>query len=303
MASEALKIMVIGLQNVGKTSILYTLEKKYSLLGSLTPTKGIDRSTFKIFGYQVSAWDLGGQEQYRKAYLQKNILFSETDLMLYCIDIKDQGSELALDYYQDILEIFTELNQSPPILLLLHKVDPDIKNDPIIRKKIDGLKKKFQDVSIGFDFIFFETSIYDEWSLINAFSYGLRKLSTKTEVLSHHLTDFAQKILASAIILLNQNGYLIAEYASNEKSAFSCQSVSIQSMYMYLIMKERNIKPEKITVNLKDGEFIVFKEITINMENLFIIFSSKVSRTIELFSEYFPIFAEQTKDIFKFFFT
>ncbi len=302
MVGETLKIMVVGLENVGKTSILYTLEKKYSLLGTLAPTKGIERSIFKIFGYQVSAWDLGGQETYRKSYLQKNIFFEETDLILYCVDVKDyKNYELAIDYYRKILEILSELDQSPPIIILLHKIDPDIRNSDDIRQNVELLMKLFQKVSEGFEIEFFETSIYDEWTLINAFSYGLRKLSTKTEVLSRHLADFAKKILANAIILMNHSGYLLAEYASNELSAFSCQSISTQSMYMYLIMKERDIIPEKITVDLKN-EFIVFKEVTIGDENFFLIFSSKVTRSLELFNENFPKFAEQTKDIFKFFF-
>ncbi len=295
--------MLIGLENVGKTSILLTLEKKYSLLGSLTPTKGIERSIFKIFGYQVSAWDLGGQEAYRKSYLQKNIIFEETDLFLYCIDVKEpQNYELALDYYQKILEIFDESKQKEiPILILLHKVDPDIKNNPEIRKNVKILQDLFQEGSKDFKIEFFETSIYDVWTLIKAFSTGLQKLSTKTEILSSHLADFAKKIKANAIILLNQNGYLIGEYASNEISAFLCQSISTQSLYMYLVMKERNIKPMKITVDIDEG-FIIFRGVIINNEQFFIIFYSRVSRSINLFDEIFPQFAEQSKDIFKFFF-
>ncbi len=299
--------MVLGLANVGKTSILYTLEKKYSLLGTLAPTKGIERSSFKIFGFQVSAWDLGGQDQYRKAFLQKNILFEETDMLMFVIDVKDpKNYEIAFDYYQKILEIITESNQNqnPVILILLNKVDPDTKNSPEIRKNIKLLTDMFQAGSKTFKVDFFETSIYDEWSLIKALSHGIRSLSTKTELLSQNLAEFAKKILATAMILLNQNGYLIAEYifANNEKSAFSCQSISTQCMYMYLVMKERNIVPEKITVDLKD-EFIVFREVSIEDEHFFIIFNSKVPRSLELFNEFFPKFAAQTKDIIKFFFT
>jgi GTPase SAR1 family protein len=301
---ETLKIMVCGLENVGKSSILYTLERKYSLLGGLSPTKGIERSTFKIFGYQVTAWDLGGQETYRQGYLKKQVFFEDTDLFIYCVEvINNKTFELALDYYKGILEIFqNDVKHIPPILILLHKVDPDVRDNPEIRQNVDLIMKMFQNASNDTPIEFFETSIYDEWTLTNAFSYGLRKLSTKTEVLSRQLADFSTKILTNAIILLNKNGYLIAEYASNEQSAFSCQSVSTQSMYMYLLMKERNIQPLKITVDLKD-EFIVFREVLIETESFFMIFSSKVSRSLELFNEYFPKFAEQTKDVFKFFFT
>ncbi|HUY00840.1 MAG TPA: ADP-ribosylation factor-like protein [Candidatus Deferrimicrobium sp.] len=303
MDSQTLKILVTGIENVGKTSILYSLEKKYSLLGTLSPTKGIDRTSFSIFGYQVSAWDLGGQESYRKGYLQKNIFFEEADLLIYVIDvIDDKNYDISLDYFQKILKIFSEIKQTPQILIFLNKIDPDIKNKPQIRKNIKLLLDMFSaSNSEGFNFEFFETSIFDEWSLVNAFSTGLRKLSNKTEILSNSLADLAKKIMANAMILMNQNGYLLAEYAIDELSAFLCQSISTQSLYMYLLMKEKNITPEKITVDLKDGS-IVFCEVTITDEHFFIISYSKVSRTLELFNEYFPKFADQTKDIFKVFF-
>jgi len=295
--------MIVGLENVGKTSILLTLEKKYSLLGGLTPTKGIERTTFKIFGYQISAWDLGGQEAYRKGYLKKEVFFEETDLFLYCIDVKDpKNFDLSFDYYQKIIEIFKDLKENIPIIIFLHKVDPDIKNSPEIRANIKILKDMFSEGSEGFEVEFFETSIYDELSLIKAFSSGLSRLSTKTEILSGILTDLATKIKVNAIILLNQNGYFVADYSSSELSAFLCQSISSQSLYMYLVMKERKIEPEKITVDLKEGGFIVFRAVQIQDEPFFIIFYSKVSRSLELFNQYFPKFAEQTEDIFKFFF-
>ena len=55
-------------------------------------------------------------------------------------------------------------------------------------------------------------------------------------------------------------------------------------------------------MDLKD-EFIIFKAVSIQDENFFMVFSSKVSRSLELFQENFPKFAESTKDIFKLFFT
>lgn len=302
MSDDTLKIMVVGIQGVGKTSILLTMEKKYSLLGALTPTKGIERTSFKIFGYKVSAWDLGGQEAYRKSYLKKEIFFEQTDLLLFCIDVRDpENYDLSLDYYQKILEIFKELNIQVPIIILLNKVDPDIKDDSKIRKNIKILRDMFQEGTEGFEVEFYETSIYDEWSLIKCFSAGLTRLSTKADILSTLMADFAKQIKASAIILLNQNGYLIGEYASNELSAFLSQSISTQSLYMYLVMKERKINPEKITVNIEDG-YIIFQGVILNDEQFFMIFYSKVTRSIELFKESFPNFAEKTKDVFKFFF-
>ena len=77
------KLLMIGLDNGGKTSILAVLEDKFSIIKDLMPTRGVQREKLDFFGYPIISWDLGGQVQYReKMYFTKpEIYFGEVDLI------------------------------------------------------------------------------------------------------------------------------------------------------------------------------------------------------------------------------
>ncbi len=78
-----IKVIISGLDNAGKTSILTALEKRYSFhedIISLTPTIRVEYQATEFLKNRVVFWDMGGQEQYRKLYLEKqDIYFADTD--------------------------------------------------------------------------------------------------------------------------------------------------------------------------------------------------------------------------------
>jgi len=65
------KILLIGLDNAGKTSIVKCLSgtKKLTSFSEINPTKGKEIITIKVSDTDFSIWDLGGQEVFRKDYL------------------------------------------------------------------------------------------------------------------------------------------------------------------------------------------------------------------------------------------
>ena len=108
MAKDMIKILLAGLQNSGKTSILLALQKKYSHIGSLKPTIGVERTGIDILGYNIKVWDLGGQEEFREKYFEKkDEYFTETDILFYVVDTLDFRKYYeALTYYLKIVEVF-----------------------------------------------------------------------------------------------------------------------------------------------------------------------------------------------------
>lgn len=62
-SKELKKILFCGLENGGKTSILLTLDKKFSLLPTVKPTIKARRTvhTNSLLGISIIRWDLGGQ--------------------------------------------------------------------------------------------------------------------------------------------------------------------------------------------------------------------------------------------------
>ena len=86
---QATKTLFAGLDNAGKTTIIKFLQKKLTLNAESTPTKKANTSSqdFKLLGLQMSYWDLGGQEQYRLKYFNKEKnYFLEVSTFIYVID-------------------------------------------------------------------------------------------------------------------------------------------------------------------------------------------------------------------------
>ena len=58
------KIAICGLANAGKTTLIRTLQHKYHIGESLTPTRGVERNQITLFGQAALIWDLEWQGQY-----------------------------------------------------------------------------------------------------------------------------------------------------------------------------------------------------------------------------------------------
>ena len=135
------KIVIIGLDKSGKTSIFLCLKGVKNLMSfySLNPTRGIKREKISVFGSEFNVWDFGGQEQFRKDYIanfNKNIL--GTDKIIFVIDIQDmERYKLALDYLMEIVENLQDYNKNIGFSIFFHKYDPDIE---IMNKNFDERK-------------------------------------------------------------------------------------------------------------------------------------------------------------------
>ena len=84
------KIIILGMQNAGKTTILYRLS-----LGQLVKTTPIIGSNVEEINYnnvQFQAWDLGGQESTRSVW---DVYYMNTDAIVYVIDSQDE------EYYEE----------------------------------------------------------------------------------------------------------------------------------------------------------------------------------------------------------
>ena len=162
MANKKVKILILGLSNSGKTSLVLTLQKNVNLLSfySLKPTKGVDRVEFEDHDTKFHIWDYGGQEQYRADHLKN---FPDhligTNKVIYTIDIQDKKKyELSLDFLNEILKILQEQKFNVNISVFLHKFDPDFE---MKEKELSDLLEKIQFlIPKSFTFQVFKTTIY-----------------------------------------------------------------------------------------------------------------------------------------------
>lgn len=159
------KILMIGLDNSGKTSISKCLKgiKNLSAFNSIVPTREHDIENFEVLNSKYVIWDLSGQEAYREEYLnQASKFFDDTSKIIYVIDIQDvKRYDLALEYMEKVINSIDKQNDID-FSIFLHKYDPDLKfdqelNEIIIDKFITKIKEK---ILPNFIYSLHKTSIY-----------------------------------------------------------------------------------------------------------------------------------------------
>ena len=98
------RIIILGMQNAGKTTILYRLS-----LGTIvktTPTIGSNVEEITYNNATFQAWDLGGQESTRSLW---DVYYMNTDAVVYVIDSQDD------EYFEESKEQFHKLLEHPSL--------------------------------------------------------------------------------------------------------------------------------------------------------------------------------------------
>ena len=211
------KVSFCGLDNAGKSSIITAITKRFGFeeeIARLAPTRRIARDTFRFLGVEFTRMDFGGQKQYREEYLKRPAKYlGGTDLMFYVIDAQDFNRYIeSIDYLEQILLFFKEEQEYIPICILFHKFDPQLVDDVQINKRILTLKQALTRYSIDFDIFFFETTIFDIKSVMDAFSNGLSMLFEKMEMVSNLFSEISENYNAILIALFDAKGITLGEY-------------------------------------------------------------------------------------------
>ncbi|XP_041368386.1 ADP-ribosylation factor-like protein 3 [Gigantopelta aegis] len=114
---KELRILLLGLDNAGKTTLLKCLASED--ISHITPTQGFNIKTVQSNNFKLNVWDIGGQRKIRPYW--KNY-FENTDILIYVIDssdgkrLEETGMEL-----NDLLE--EEKLNGVPVLVFANKQD------------------------------------------------------------------------------------------------------------------------------------------------------------------------------------
>ena len=112
-----LRILLLGLDNAGKTTILKTLASED--VSHITPTQGFNIKSVASDGFKLNVWDIGGQRKIRPYWRN---YFENTDVLIYVIDSADRkrfeetGHELQELLYEEKLA-------SVPLMIYANKQD------------------------------------------------------------------------------------------------------------------------------------------------------------------------------------
>ena len=110
------KIIILGIQNAGKTTILYRLS-----LGQLvktTPTIGSNVEEISYNNVKFQAWDLGGQESTRSIW---DVYFINSDAIIYVVDSHDENYDDSKNQFYKLLS--NDALKNAVILIFANKQD------------------------------------------------------------------------------------------------------------------------------------------------------------------------------------
>ncbi|MFX1488567.1 MAG: ADP-ribosylation factor-like protein [Promethearchaeota archaeon] len=164
-SEDSIKILLVGLDNSGKTSIVTCLKgiKTLTAFTSIYPTRGRQIDNFEALNSKYAIWDLGGQKSFRAEYFKefRNYVIGAHKI-IYVIDIQDVlRYDEAIEYLERLIHSI-ENQGDIEFSIFLHKFDPDIQfdnelNDTIITQLINTIKKK---IPPNLDYSIHKTSVY-----------------------------------------------------------------------------------------------------------------------------------------------
>ena len=114
------RILVLGLDNSGKTTILRALSDEDT--ENIAPTQGFNIKSLSRDGFKLNVWDIGGQKAIR-AYWPN--YYEGTDGLVYVIDSSDEARiEECTDELQTLLQ--EDELKDVPLMVFANKQDLDL---------------------------------------------------------------------------------------------------------------------------------------------------------------------------------
>jgi GTPase SAR1 family protein len=216
---DGYKIILSGLDNAGKTSMLYAIKKMYDFedsLEKLKPTNRISYYTRNFINSVISILDMGGQKSYRDYYIKNKVYFEQLSGLLYLIDIQDdQRFTESIDYLGNILEILreNEYNKEIPINICFSKADFNllVEHKEDYSNRIDMIQSLILKNYPDFKFSFHSTNIFNVYSIIHVLFHTFEVYFKVIAELKKTLELFKEINNATRVLLFDPSGMLIAE--------------------------------------------------------------------------------------------
>lgn len=114
---KELRILLLGLDNAGKTTILKKLSDEE--ISHIMPTQGFNIKSLVQGDFKLNVWDIGGQKSIRPYWSN---YYDNTDCLIYVIDSADEGRVEETGVELNML-IEEEKLAHVPVLVLANKQD------------------------------------------------------------------------------------------------------------------------------------------------------------------------------------
>nr|QXF29033.1 Arf1b [Gefionella okellyi] len=115
--SEPARVLLIGLDAAGKTTLLYKL--KLGEVVSTVPTIGFNCEQLKYKNLEMTMWDVGGQTKIRRLWRH---YYQNTDIVIFVVDSADRSRiEEAADELHHVLQ--DDMMRDVKVLVFANKHD------------------------------------------------------------------------------------------------------------------------------------------------------------------------------------
>ncbi|MHA1149704.1 MAG: ADP-ribosylation factor-like protein [Promethearchaeota archaeon] len=222
LKKNKMKVVIAGLDYAGKTSLINRLisNQTYGEIVNLAPTVGANVEEFQTDRVSLIIWDLGGQKAHIDEYLSDpERFFVQVDVLIFVFDTQDDRRyDEAIHYFTDVLKILDFLEEFPYVLVLLNKVDADLKDDPDFQIKMEYLTEKVANIFIGSErqwtFEIIPTSIYNFYSNEPEIAKSIKNIFSKDEKKEKQdqdLTSIEEKLQTLLDININLLDKVVSE--------------------------------------------------------------------------------------------
>ncbi|MHA2130089.1 MAG: hypothetical protein ACW99L_08960, partial [Promethearchaeota archaeon] len=155
-------------------------------------------------------------------------------------------------------------------------------------------------------FTLFKTSIYDEATLLKAFSDGVFYATQKSKMFQTLLKDYMSKTYNSSTLLLDQNCFIISSRSTNDDYQKICEAIAPRLTRALEKLEEWGISTVDIVTNIefpqkhsdshKEGIIFLRKLDIINTR--FYLLALCLNKKVKIKAyEYLPILADNLKNL------
>ncbi len=172
LKQDTVPIVLIGLQQAGKTTLVNWLKEKRFTRPK--PTVGMVVENIKIGDMLFNIYDISGQEAFRENMWKSNILTSMG--VIFVLDSSDTSrlEEAFTWYWKMVKEWLGDSYSDKAILFLANK--SDLKNSLSLDKIINKMKLDEMSSYPNISFQYFKTSVRNEENIELAFKWFISKI-------------------------------------------------------------------------------------------------------------------------------
>ncbi len=303
---KTIKVVLSGLDNAGKTSMLVGFKRMYGYedeVHNLKPTLRIDYYKREFLNLRLNFFDMGGQSKFRDMYIKRDMYFESIDLLIYLIDIQDEMRFTeSIKYLSDVFGVLENVSyvKDIPIFICFSKADYGfIKVNPdeyIARRAM--VKRLLRKVFPEYEFHFYITSIYNLYTIIHMISNGLRRYLEGYDEIQDSIVEYRDKTEITQAILFDHTGLVISETFSPKSKDFELENKidRIISGHLEFFGQLEDEDLEITSIRGVDGEFMnvcyqfhLYNDLDQSEEQMKIIIEKKKSGNPYYANYYFSI--------------